>query len=64
MEDENAIEEAQQLFESGAEVVYLAVLEHRVLVGRDPPNRPGVIVTARSIHEVRNFVRDLKLERR
>jgi hypothetical protein len=64
MEDERAIAEAHSLFEAGAELVYLGVFEDRIWVGCELPDRPGVIVTARSIHEVRCFIRDVKLEKK
>jgi hypothetical protein len=64
MQEDEAIEEALALFEAGAEVVYLAVTDDRILVGKEQPDRPGVVVTARSIHEVRRFLRDLKPDRK
>ena len=58
--EEEAIARAMTLFDAGAEQVYLAVTDDRILVGAEPPDRPGVVVTARTIHEVRRFVRDNK----
>lgn len=62
-EGDQAIEKARVFFEGGADVIYLAVVDDRILVELEPPDRPGVIVSARSIHEVRRFVRDVKRDR-
>jgi hypothetical protein len=64
-DDEEAIEKARSLFAAGAEVIYLAVEDQeKILVRTDPPNRPGVVVAARSISEIRRFLQDLKSNRR
>ena len=62
MHDEDAvIERAKVLFDAGAEVVYLAAADDGIGVTIQPPDRPGVIVAARSVYEVQRFVRDTKL---
>jgi 2-methylisocitrate lyase-like PEP mutase family enzyme len=64
-DEEEAIERAKSLFAAGAEVIYLAVEDQdHILVRTEPPNRPGVVVAARSISEIRRFLRDLKPNRR
>ena len=64
-EEQEVIEKAKGLFAAGAEVIYLAVEDqNRILLRTDPPNRPGVVVAARSVSEIRRFLRDLKTNRR
>jgi hypothetical protein len=62
--EDEAIDRARSLFESGAEIVYLMVDETRVLVEREHPHREGVVLTARSLHEVESFVREQLRRRR
>jgi hypothetical protein len=64
-EEEQAIAKARVLFDAGAAVVYVSLEDQeRIVAEQEPPDRPGTFVTARTIHEVQRFVRDLKLDRK
>ena len=58
--EDEAIERARAFFDDGAELVYIAVEQGRIYVELQPPESRGVIIAARSTHDVERFLGDAK----